>query len=184
MDLVRVGDKLLDRRRIYRAVEEILNLRAQGLSQGEVAQKLSLDRSFISRLEKLGEIRRGHRIAVVGFPVANKEELYKMLREEGVEYVFLLTEAERWDFVRQKNGLELIQEVMDIISRLRHYDVVVILGSDYRIRLSEALLGREVIGVEIGASPIREDKVVDVEGLRRLIREISLRPKKREGPNA
>jgi len=172
MDLIRVGEKLLDRRKIYSAIERILDLRIRGFSQEEVAQKVGVDRSFISRLEKLGEVRRGLRIAVVGFPVANKEELHRMLEEEGVEYIFLLTEAERWDYVRKKSGLELINEIMEIIARLREYDVVVLLGSDYRIKLGEALLGREVIGVEIGTSPIREDRVVDVEGLRGLIRKL------------
>ncbi|SMB99980.1 putative transcriptional regulator [Thermanaeromonas toyohensis ToBE] len=178
MDFIRVGEKLLDRRKIYSAVERILELRAQGFSQEEVAQKVAVDRTFISRLEKLGEVRRGRRIAVIGFPVANKEELHQMLEEEGVEYIFLLTEAERWDYVRQKNGLQLINEIMEIIARLREYDVVVIIGSDYRIRLSEALLGREVVGVEIGTSPIREDRVVDVERLRGLIRQLTSREKK------
>lgn len=172
MDLVRIGDKLISRSKIQRALDQILELRVQGLPQQEVAHRLGIDRSFISRLEGLGEVRRGNRIAVVGFPVANKEEVLRVLEEEGVEYSLILTDAERWQFAQGKSGQQLVNELMEIIARLRTYDVVIIIGSNYRIQLSDALLGREVIGMEIGTSPITEDKVVDVGELRRLVRSI------------
>ncbi|MGI6286349.1 transcriptional regulator [Neomoorella humiferrea] len=170
MDLIRIGDKLISRRKINSILERIFTLRCQGFSQQETARQVGVDRSFVSRLESLGEIRRGRRIAVVGFPVANKAELENMLRQEGVEYILLLTDAERWDFVRKKSGLELLNQLMEIVARVRDYDVIVIIGSDYRIKVSEALLGREVVGVEIGSSPIRGDREVNVEELRSLVR--------------
>ncbi|GEA17995.1 helix-turn-helix domain-containing protein [Moorella sp. E306M] len=172
MDLIRIGDRLISRRKINSILERIFTLRCQGFSQQEAARQVGVDRSFVSRLETLGEIRRGRRIAVVGFPVANKAELENMLRQEGVEYILLLTDAERWDFVRQKSGLELLNQLMEIVGRVRDYDVVIIIGSDYRIKVSEALLGREVVGVEIGPSPIQGDREVDVEGLRALVRQL------------
>ncbi|KYH33936.1 helix-turn-helix domain-containing protein [Neomoorella mulderi] len=172
MDLIRIGDKLISRRKINSILERIFELRCQGFSQQETARQVGVDRSFVSRLETLGEVRRGRRIAVVGFPVANKAELENMLRQEGVEYILLLTDAERWDFVRQKSGLELLNQLMEIVARVRDYDVVIIIGSDYRIKVSEALLGREVVGVEIGSSPIKGDREVDVEGLRALVRQL------------
>ncbi|WP_338824569.1 hypothetical protein MHOCP_01600 [Moorella humiferrea] len=170
MDLIRIGDKLISRRKINSTLERIFALRCRGFSQQETARQVGVDRSFVSRLETLGEVRRGRRIAVVGFPVANKAELENMLRQEGVEYILLLTDAERWDFVRKKSGLELLNQLMEIVARVRDYDVVVIIGSDYRIKVSEALLGREVVGVEIGSSPIRGDREVNVEELRSLVR--------------
>ncbi|WP_406677533.1 transcriptional regulator [Moorella sp. ACPs] len=172
MDLIRIGDKLISRRKINSILERIFTLRCQGFSQQEAARQVGVDRSFVSRLETLGEIRRGRRIAVVGFPVANKAELENMLRQEGVEYILLLTDAERWDFVRKKSGLELLNQLMEIVGRIRDYDVVIIIGSDYRIKVSEALLGREVVGVEIGSSPIRGDREVNVEELRSLVRQL------------
>ncbi|MBE3573600.1 MAG: helix-turn-helix domain-containing protein [Moorella humiferrea] len=172
MDLIRIGDKLISRRKINSILERIFTLRCQGFSQQEAARQVGVDRSFVSRLETLGEVRRGRRIAVVGFPVANKAELENMLRQEGVEYILLLTDAERWDFVRQKSGLELLNQLMEIVVRVRDYDVVIIIGSDYRIKVSEALLGREVVGVEIGLSPIQGDREVDVEELRVLVRQL------------
>src|SRR5690606_24041691 len=39
MDLIRIGDKVVDRNRIYRVVDRILELRASGLSQQDVAEK-------------------------------------------------------------------------------------------------------------------------------------------------
>ncbi|MDN5345482.1 MAG: hypothetical protein PWQ18_1596 [Clostridia bacterium] len=173
MDLIRIGDKLISRRKIDKVLERVFALRSQGFSQQETARQVGVDRSFISRLETLGEVRRGRRIAVVGFPVANKGELENMLRQEGVEFILLLSDAERWDFVRQKSGLELFNQLMEIVARVRDYDVVIIIGSDYRIKISEALLGREVIGVEIGPSPIRGDRVVDGEELRLLVRRLA-----------
>ncbi|GFN22855.1 helix-turn-helix domain-containing protein [Thermanaeromonas sp. C210] len=179
MDFVRVGDKLLDRRKIAAAVDEILTLRCRGYSQAETARRLGVDRSFVSRLESLGEVRRGRRVAVIGFPLANKEELEKMLEEEGVEYILLLTEDERWEFLRQRSGVEVFNFLMETVARLREFDAVIIIGSDYRIRLSEALLGREVIGVEIGTSPIREDRTLEAEKLRHLVRQVLLPAKER-----
>lgn len=171
MKLLRVGEKLIDRQRIDTWVDRILELRAGGLTQQEVGRRLGLERSFISRLEGLGEVRKGGRIAVVGFPVANKEELAAVLAEEGVDFWLLLTDRERWEFAN-RNGLAVLNELTGIVERLRQFDTVVMLGSAYRIRFSEALLDRPVVGVEIGQTPIREDKWVDPGELRRLIRQL------------
>ena len=173
MDLIRIGDKLISPRKINQTLKRIFALRCQGLSQQETARRLGVDRTFISRLETLGEVRRGRRIAVVGFPVANKDELITMLYQEGVEYTLILTDAERWELVRNKNGLELLNYVMETVARLRDFDVVIVIGSDYRIRVTEALLGREVTGFIIGTSPIQGDRVVDRERMRSLVRQLS-----------
>ena len=67
MELVRIGDKVVSVPKIERAVREIIELRSKGISQQEVAEKFNTDRTFVSRLESIGEIRKGKRIAVVGF---------------------------------------------------------------------------------------------------------------------
>ena len=137
-----------------------------------MAQRLHIDRPFISRLERLGEIRKGRRIAVVGFPIENKEELEKMLVEEGVEYTLLLTDKERWEFVEGTSGVDLLNSIMNIITNLRTCDIVVTIGSNYRIKLCQALLDKEVIGVEIGKSPIEGDRYVSVDEIREIIKYI------------
>lgn len=172
MELTRIGGKVIDRQRIYRVIDRILDLRAAGVSQQEVAEREGTERSFISRLETLGEVHRGARIALVGFPIANKDELLALAQEEGIEYTLVLTDEERWRWVREKSGSELLNEVIRIIAELRGYDVVLFLGSDMRVRVVEALLDKKVVCVEIGHSPIKGDRYVDLEKLRRLIREL------------
>ena len=169
---VRIGDKVIDRKRLYHVVDNVLESRAAGLSQLEVAHRLGPERSFISRLESLGEVHRGVRLALVGFPLGDKEQLLALAREEGIEYTLILTDEERWRFVDEKSGNELLNEVMQIIAELRTYDAVIFLGSDMRVRVVEALLGKKVVCVELGRSPIQGDCRIKPEKLRRLIRKV------------
>ncbi len=167
--MLRIGEKVIDRERVHRLVDRLFALRQGGASQNETARALGTDRTLVSRLESLGEVRKGGRMALVGFPVGNKEELEKVAREQGVDLVFLLTEEERWAYVREKNGLELVNEIMEIITRLRSYDVVIFLGSNQRIQLVEAMLDQEVVGLDLGPSPISVDVKVDPEELRGIL---------------
>lgn len=172
MDFLRIGEKVISPGRIHRTVDLILKLRQEGLSQQEVADRLGVDRTLISRLESLGEIRKGPRLALVGFPVANGPELTAVAREEGVEFIWLMSEAERWGYVREKGGAELINEFMALASQLESYDAVIFIGSDVRSRMVEAILGPRVVSWEIGVSPLKEDRSVDPEQLRRLLRQL------------
>lgn len=169
MDIIRVQDKVLNPERIHRVVDQILQLRQEGLSQQEVATRLNVDRTMISRLESLGEIRKGSRLALVGFPVANVEELTGVAQSEGVDFIWLMNDKERWRFVKEKNGAELINEFMLLVSRIKSYDAVIFIGSDMRIKMVEAILGSRVITWEIGISPIKEDRWVNPDQLRQLI---------------
>ncbi len=169
MDLYRISDKTISRQQIDKWIERILSLRSQGLSQHDVAQKLKVDRTFISRLESLGELRKGKGVAVVGFPVANGAALEEVCREHGVDWWLFLNEKERLDFLRLKSGLELFNEIMSVLARLRSYDIVVTLGSNTRVQIFEALLDRSVYSMEIGESPLTNDVVVDIEEFRQII---------------
>ena len=171
MNLVRIGDKIISRDKILKTIDKILFMRSEGFSQQEIADRRDIDRSFVSRLENLGEIRKGERIALVGFPVANKEELTQVALELGVDFVYLLNDRERWQFVQEKSGIALLNDLMELISHMRDFDTVIFIGSDMRIRLSHT--GREVT-IEIGESPITEDKYVDPDILRNLIISINL----------
>lgn len=167
--LVRIGDKIINKQKIFDAVDRMITLRQQGMSQQEAANQLGIDRTVISRLETLGEVRKGGTIALVGFPVCNGPELTAIAKEEGIDFVLLLTEQERWQFVQEKSGAELFNEIMQIIAKLRIYDKLIFIGSNMRIKLIEALLDKEVIGIQIGESPIAEDKYCDPEELRTVI---------------
>lgn len=172
MDLIRIGDKLISMEKIIESIEEMLKLRQQGLSQAEVAKRFDTDRTFISRLENLGEVRKGKTIALVGFPIKNIDEIRDLAVQEGVDYVLLMTEKERWDFVYEKTGIELLNEVMGLIYKVRQYDVVIIIGSEQRLRLFKALLDKEVVSISIGKSPITQDKYIDPDSLREVIRKL------------
>lgn len=172
LDFIRIGDKLIRRDKIISTIDQVLQLRADGASQQEVAKELSLDRTFISRLETLGEVRKGGTIALVGFPILNKVEITRMAMEEGIDFTLVMTEQERLDFVRMKSGLELLNEVMAIITKVRQFDTVILLGSNNRVRLSSALLDKEIIGIEIGESPLQQDQIVDIVQVRAMVREL------------
>ncbi len=170
--LRRIGDKIINPQKIHKVIDEVLEMRGRGLSQQEIANKVGLDRTVISRLETLGEVRKGGRIALIGFPIKNCDELAAMARQEGLDYCLLMSEKERWDFVESKSGVELFNTIMEIIGTLRSYDMVIIICSNMRIKLIEALLDKDVIGVQIGESPINEDKYVKPESIRAIIRQL------------
>lgn len=163
VELRRIGDKIISRQQIDRWITRILDLRGQGHSQQEVAQRLRIDRTFVSRLESLGELRKGKGIAVLGFPVANGPELETLCRQYGVDWHLFFSEQERLDFVRSKSGLDLFNQVMDILASIRNYDTVIVLGSNKRVQGVEALLDRDVIPIELGPSPLTSDVVADIE---------------------
>lgn len=169
IDLIRIGEKLVSLQKIAQAVEQVLTLRSQGYSQQEVANQLGVDRAFISRLESLGEIRKGGSIALIGFPISNKDEIRKVAEEAGVDFILLMNDEERWSFVRDKSGIHLFNEIMSLTAKIRAFDAVIMIGSSLRTRLAKALLDREVIPVEIGETPISEDKYVDPEEIRKIL---------------
>lgn len=161
MELVRIGEKIISRERLSQIISEILKKRSGGATQAEVATTLGIERSFVSHLEGLGEIRRGKRVAVLGFPVKNKTEIEVLAKEHGVEFAYLLSEKERLNLA--EDGAELFNKVLDVLVKLKSFDVVLILASDMRIRALERILEGEVIGIPIGESPIKEDVYVDPE---------------------
>lgn len=178
MDLLRIGDKLISRSKIARLIDAILQLRIQGASQQEVANELRVDRAFISRLETLGEVRKGGRLAMIGFPIGNRDEILQVAHEEGVEYCLILTDKERWDWPDRLSGVAVVNQLFDLISEIKEYDNVIFIGSDRRIRLVETILGRDmVVGIQIGTSPIKEDVTLDPNYLREVIRRLKAKAK-------
>jgi len=172
MDFIRIQDKIISWQRIENTLKKVLQMRARGVSQQEAADRLSIDRTFISRLESIGELRKGQTIACIGFPLINKQEIQEILEKEGVDFIFLMTEHERLDFINQRSGKELLNVIMEIAARMRKFEVVICLGSDERIKMVKGLLDAEVISIELGTSPITEDKWVDPKEIRKILRAI------------
>lgn len=170
MDYIRIQDKIISRTKINQAVTKILQMRAKGLSQQEVADQIGVDRTFISRLEGIGEIRKGKTIACVGFPIKNKTEIQDILENAGVDHIILMTEKERLAYVDERSGREMLNELMDIIGKMHAYEVVIAIASDERLKMIQGLLDGEVITMEIGSSPITEDKWVDPQEIQRILK--------------
>ncbi len=171
-EFYRIQHKIVSRQKIDVKISRILDMRSRGFSQQEVADRLSVDRTFVSRREGIGEVRKGETIAVVGFPIGNKEEIQSILEKEGVDFALLFTEKERIAFVEKRTGAELLNELMNIIGKFRSYDVVICMGSDARLQLLQGLLDSELISIELGESPLTEDKWVDPDELREILHTI------------
>jgi len=174
LEFVRIGDKVISRQKIDDAIDQILALREKGLSQSDVAEKLGVDRTFVSRLETLGEIRKGGSMALIGFPLANPAEIERVAREEGVEFTLLMTDEERWSFVKEKSGIELLNTLMQIIAAVRRFEKVILIGSDKRLEIMRGLLDKktEVASLVIGTSPISGDVYLNPESVREVIRKL------------
>lgn len=169
MDYARIGEKVISISKINRTIDEILGLRCKGYSQQETARILNIDRTFISRLESIGEIRKGGGIAVIGFPVKNRDELYLELKKAGVDYILLMTQDERNEFIKSQGGKDLFNGILEIISEIRKYKHCIMIGSNLRTKLASELLDNFVYSVNIGESPIDHDVYVDIEGVLKII---------------
>lgn len=175
MDLIRIGDKLISRQKIATMVDEILKARSRGLSQSEVAAHFFVDRPFVSRLETLGEVRRGRSMAIIGFPVQNKEEIEHLANRYGVDFVWLMTDQERRAYAESRSGVELINEIFRLAQEVRSYDTVVLMASNARVRLLAALLDTHaVVPLILGETPLNQDIRVDLNVLESIIKEVQL----------
>ena len=124
-NIYRIQHKIISRQKIDVKISRILDMRSRGFSQQEVADRLEVDRTFVSRLEGIGEIRKGETIAVVGFPIGNKEEIQSILEKEGVDFALLFTEKERIAFV--ENGPEpSVKRAHEYYRQIQELDVVTV----------------------------------------------------------
>lgn len=175
----RVGKKIISKDRINSLIDEILQRRSSGSTQKEVAKAFDVERSFISHLEGLGEVRKGPKIALIGFPIKNTDELETVAKESGIDLVFLLSQKERQDFAKKESGTDLFNRTLMLLAELKDYDVVIFLGSDWRISIVEKILDREIYGISLGPSPIKKDVYIEPEELISLMKKIS--PEKKKG---
>jgi transcriptional regulator with XRE-family HTH domain len=174
MKLIRIGEKVISEDKLQKEITRILKLRTEGLTQGEAARKLGIERTFVSRLESLGEIRKGEKIALVGFPIKNKGEVLSLSKKYGIDYTLILTQQERQNFVKSRNKNELFNDILGIITSLLDFDVIIFLGSDKRVDFAEKLFHIQVIGIEIGKSPITEDQYINPEIIKNVLKEVKI----------
>jgi hypothetical protein len=174
VDFIRIGEKVLSLQKIDDEIRGILLERSKGLSQAEVAAKTGIDRTFISRLEGIGEIRKGGAIGIVGFPISNCDEIRRVAAEEGVEFTLVMTDEERWSFVRDRSGNDLLNEIMKLLSKARDCQKMILIGSDKRLSIMKGLFdrGTETASIVIGRSPMAGDVHLNPDALRDVIRQM------------
>lgn len=172
MDFVKIGDKTISISRINEKIQEIIELRCKGYSQQEVARMLEVDRTFVSRLESIGEVRKGGDIAIIGFPIKNKDEIYDALKQYGIDYILLMSEEERQNYIENQGGKELVNDILKIVSEVRKYRHCIIIGSNMRVKLLATLLDSHVYTIDIGESPIKNDVYVEPQRIIDIIKNI------------
>ena len=181
MRFYRVGDKVISLDKITDAAMAILEDREAGATQEEVANAHDVQRSFVSNLESVGEVRRGGRIALVGFPVANTDEIRAVADSHSLDFTLVLSQSER-ESIEGGSAAGVFNQLLETLAVLRDYDVLVLLASDWRIKTIEKILGKEVVGMPIGHSPLRADVEVDARELDRMLSAIEgarIEPKRR-----
>jgi hypothetical protein len=162
--LFRVGNKVISLGKITDAVTAILEERERGATQEEASRAHGVQRSFVSFIETLGEVRRGGRVALVGFPVANTAQVRAVAERHAVDFVLVVSQDER-ESIESGPAAGIFNQLLETIAVLKDYDVLVLLASDWRIKTIEKILGKEVVGIALGQSPIREDVEVDLAEL-------------------
>jgi len=166
--LYRIGDKVVSESKLQDAVGAILEARESGATQEDTARAHGVQRSFVSFLETLGEVRRGDKVALVGFPIANADEVKKLAESRSLDFVLVLSQDER-ESIESGDATRVFNQLLETVAALKEYDTLVLIASDWRIRTMERILGTEVIGIPLGASPLRRDVPVDLEALDRVL---------------
>jgi hypothetical protein len=164
----RIGDKVVSREKLFDMVSDILEAREGGATQEETARAHGVQRTFVSFLESLGEVRRGKRVALIGFPVANGDEVRALCDRYAVEMCLVLSQEQREGFEAGPAD-RMFNLVLETLAQLAGFDVIIILASDRRTGPVEKILGREVVAVSLGPSPLRHDVAVDVAELEGLL---------------
>lgn len=168
MRLFRIGEKVVSQEKLFDALTDILSDREAGATQEQTARSHGVQRSFVSFLESLGEVRRGARIAMVGFPVANADEVKRLAEEHAVDFVLVFNQAER-ESIESSSAGDVFNRLLETLAILRDHDVIILMASDWRIELIERILGREIVGIPLGRTPLREDVTVDIAELEQVL---------------
>ncbi len=164
MEFYRIGEKVVSRERLLDALDAILADRESGATQEEAARNAGVQRSFVSFLETLGEVRRGPRVALVGFPIANCDEVRALADKHSVDFVLVVRQAER-ESIESGSPSEVFNQLLETLAVMRDFDTLVLIASDWRIKTIEKILGIDIVGIPLGHTPIREDKHVDTAEL-------------------
>ena len=164
-EMIRIGGKVISRDKLYNAIDQLLIDRSRGATQADAARVAGVSRSFVSNLETLGEVRHGARIAIIAFPVSNGEEIRALAEEFSLDFVLIFSQNERTQAETGDAGI-IMNQLLDTLVELNDYSAVIVLASDWRVQTMKRLLDSDVIGIELGKSPLQSDVAVDIDHLR------------------
>ncbi|MBK5211482.1 MAG: transcriptional regulator [Coriobacteriia bacterium] len=167
MDLFRIGDKVISKRKIDDALKDLLMRRANGATQKEAAAAVRVPRTFVSNVETLGTIRTGKKIAFIAFPLSNAAEATALAEHYGIDLTLVFSQTER-KHVEEEPASDIFNRMIDTIAALKSFDAAVIAASDYRIETFRNVLDLEVIGLPLGKSPLLKDQELDLGELEEL----------------
>ena len=91
--------------------------------------------------------------------------------QAGVDFIWLMNDKERWQLVKKGQAWNFLM-AMDIISQLRSYQTVILIGSKKWLRLGEALLDRGGFYIDLGGSPIEKDCYLGPDGFKQILRDV------------
>ncbi|HET6352528.1 MAG TPA: transcriptional regulator [Coriobacteriia bacterium] len=168
MRMFRIGDKVVSRDKLVDALEAILEDRESGATQEEAARHAGVQRSFVSFLETLGEVRRGPKVALVAFPVNNVGEIRALAEEYALDFVLVLSQDER-ESIESGDATEVFNRLLETLAALREFDTVVLAASNWRVETLEKILGAEIVGIPLGPSPLRHAVELDAVELRSIL---------------
>jgi len=175
VEFYRIGEKVVSRQMLLDAVDAILADRESGATQEEAARNAGVQRSFVSFLETLGEVRRGPRVALVGFPIANCDEVRALADRHAVDFVLVVSQSER-ESIESGSPTQVFNQLLETLAAMRDFDTLILIASDWRIKTIEKILGTEVVGIPLGHTPIREDKNVDIAELDQVLSAVMSAP--------
>lgn len=157
MKTVKIGNKIISLERARSLIERIFHLRQSGSTQQEVASLLGVERSFISHLEGLGEIRRSKQIALLGCGIRNASEIQEMGRDLGLDYIQLF------------GSKASVEELLGALAWVQGADFIVFIGQDSEIALFEKVINKKILGIPTSG----DSRLVDTEKLREILKDLA-----------
>lgn len=173
----KIGGKKVSLDRLDYELSQILKVREEGATQEEAAQSFGVTRSFVSNIESLGAVPKSSQIAIIAFPVNNVSAIEECASTWGVERVFALSDSDLADASKQ-SGAEVFNQVLEMIAELAGFDALVLAASDYRIRTFSKFLNIQVVGIELGKSPLKESVELDIGKLEEVLATLLVERKK------
>ena len=158
MRFYRIGDKVVSREKVFDLVAEILEAREGGAHAGG-------GRARARRAAHVRELPRdrsarcvaGKRVAIIGFPVANGDEVRAVADRHAVEFCLLLSQEERegLEAAPADRMFNLVLETLARAHRLRRRRAARVRAADGRRRADPRPRGRRDQPRAVAAAPRR-----------------------------